>query len=82
MIATGLRGLLRRARFLGLLLTSALPAAGALAAEKGELPIPAATLALMTAKDTTPAAPILMRAYKKNPRSKSGSRTAANAMSF
>ena len=63
------RGFFRRGRLIWLLL---LPAAlaqiwaqGAGAAEKGELPIPAATLALMAAKDTTPAAPILMRAYKK-----------------
>lgn len=34
-------------------------------ASKGELPIPGATLALMAARDTTPAAPILMRAYKR-----------------
>jgi len=32
---------------------------------KHEAPIPAATLALMRAKDTTPAAPILIRTYKK-----------------
>jgi murein L,D-transpeptidase YafK len=35
------------------------------AASKGEIPIPAATLALMAARDTAPTAPILMRAYKK-----------------
>jgi len=50
---------------MGFVLLSALLAQGASAAEKGELPIPAATLALMAAKDTTPAAPILMRSYKK-----------------
>src|SRR3954449_6301462 len=32
---------------------------------KHEAPIPAATLALIRAKDTTPAAPILIRTYKK-----------------
>jgi len=32
---------------------------------KHEAPIPTATLALMRAKDTTPAAPILIRTYKK-----------------
>src|SRR3954447_3565604 len=32
---------------------------------KHEAPTPAATLVLMRAKDTTPAAPILIRAYKK-----------------
>ncbi len=48
-----------------LLLLSALLAQGASAAEKGALPIPTATLALMAAHDTTAAAPILMRAYKK-----------------
>jgi murein L,D-transpeptidase YafK len=50
---------------MGFVLLSALLAQGASAAEKGELPIPAATLALMAAKDTMPAAPILMRSYKK-----------------
>ena len=35
------------------------------AASKGEIPIPQATIALMAARDTTPDAPILMRAYKK-----------------
>ena len=59
------RGFLRRALLMGLILLAALPAGRASAAEKGELPIPAATLALMAAHDTTPAAPILMRAYKK-----------------
>lgn len=65
MIATALRGVFRSARFAGLILLAASLGGGARAAEKGELPIPAATLALMTAKDTTPAAPILMRAYKE-----------------
>jgi murein L,D-transpeptidase YafK len=59
------RGFFRRGRLMRLLLLSALLAQGARAAEKGELPIPAATLALMAAHDTTPAAPILMRSYKK-----------------
>ncbi|MEJ0092426.1 MAG: murein L,D-transpeptidase family protein [Methylocella sp.] len=35
------------------------------AATKGELPIPAATLALMAARDTSPSAPVLIRSYKK-----------------
>ncbi len=35
------------------------------AATKGELPIPAATLALMGARDTSPSAPVLIRSYKK-----------------
>ena len=39
------------------------PVAGDL--PKHEAPIPAATLALIRAKDTTPAAPILIRTYKK-----------------
>jgi len=34
-------------------------------ASKGDTPIPASTLALMAARDTTAAAPILIRAYKK-----------------
>jgi murein L,D-transpeptidase YafK len=38
---------------------------GAAAAPKDEAPIPGATLALMRARDTTPAAPILVRAFKK-----------------
>ncbi len=63
------RGFFRRGRLIWLLLLPAVLAQiwaqGAGAAEKGELPIPAATLALMAAKDTTPATPILMRAYKK-----------------
>lgn len=37
----------------------------AVAATKDEAPIPAPTLALMSARGTTPSAPILMRAYKK-----------------
>ena len=43
------------------------PGARAVAGDlpKHEAPIPAATLALMRAKDTTPAAPILIRTYKK-----------------
>jgi murein L,D-transpeptidase YafK len=48
-----------------ILLAAALFAQGAVAADKGEQPIPAATLALMDARDTTPTAPILMRSYKK-----------------
>ena len=48
-----------------LVLAATLAGRGAAAAEKGELPIPASTLALMATRDTTPAAPILMRAYKK-----------------
>jgi murein L,D-transpeptidase YafK len=32
---------------------------------KGDIPIPQATIALMASRDTTPDAPILMRAYKK-----------------
>jgi len=55
----------QRALLMGLILLAAPPAGRASASEKGELPIPAATLALMAAHDTTPAAPILMRAYKK-----------------
>ncbi|VTZ48262.1 conserved hypothetical protein [Methylocella tundrae] len=57
----------RRAAALIAALLAALFMAGAAAAgaSKGELPIPAATLALMAARDTTPDAPILMRAYKK-----------------
>jgi murein L,D-transpeptidase YafK len=47
------------------LLAAALVAQGAAAADKGEQPIPAATLALMDARDTAPTAPILMRSYKK-----------------
>ena len=39
--------------------------AGAASGHKSEAPIPAATLALMTAKDTAPAAPILIRTFKK-----------------
>ncbi|SFK23630.1 L,D-transpeptidase family protein [Methylocapsa palsarum] len=34
-------------------------------ASNGEAPIPAATLALMAARETTPAAPVLIRSYKK-----------------
>src|SRR5215212_6726066 len=34
-------------------------------APKHEAPIPVATLAIMRARDTTPAAPILIRTYKK-----------------
>ena len=59
------RGFFQRALLMGLILLAAPPAGRASASEKGELPIPAATLALMAAHDTTPAAPILMRAYKK-----------------
>jgi murein L,D-transpeptidase YafK len=62
---TSWRGFFRRARLMSLVLLAALLVERASAAEKGELPIPAATLALMAAHDTTPAAPILMRAYKK-----------------
>ena len=40
-------------------------AQGASALDKSEQPIPAATLALMAARDTTAAAPILMRSFKK-----------------
>ncbi|MFE1601716.1 L,D-transpeptidase family protein [Methylobacterium sp. ID0610] len=43
----------------------AAPAARAQSTPKHLTPLPAATLALMTARDTNPAAPILMRAYKK-----------------
>ncbi|ACL60726.1 L,D-transpeptidase family protein [Methylobacterium nodulans] len=43
----------------------AAPAARAEAVPKHLLPLPATTLALMTARNTTPGAPILMRAYKK-----------------
>jgi murein L,D-transpeptidase YafK len=39
--------------------------AGVVSAAKHEAPIPAATLALMTARDTTASAPILIRTFKK-----------------
>ncbi|GJD48291.1 hypothetical protein OPKNFCMD_1008 [Methylobacterium crusticola] len=48
------------------LLAAALPgAAGAAGLPKHAAPIPAATVALMAARDTTPAAPIVLRAYKQ-----------------
>ncbi|MGY2049224.1 L,D-transpeptidase family protein [Methylobacterium sp. JK268] len=60
----------RRARVLAVLVFASLallPAASApaLAVPKALTPIPAPTLALMTARGTDPSAPILMRAYKK-----------------
>ena len=61
---------------LGLALLLALSACqdGQYAASTRHLaPIPPATLALMSAKGVSPADPILMRAYKRSPRSSSGS---------
>lgn len=52
----------RAAAMLAVLLIAQTPVA---AATKGELPIPAATLALMAARDTSPSAPVLIRSYKK-----------------
>ena len=54
-----------RAAVIAGLLTSAGARAAPDGVPKHEAPIPAATLALMRAKDTSPAAPILIRAYKK-----------------
>src|SRR4051794_27372420 len=54
-----------RAAVIAVLLTSAGARAAPDGAPKHEAPIPAATLALMRAKDTSAAAPILIRAYKK-----------------
>jgi murein L,D-transpeptidase YafK len=54
-----------RAAVIAVLLTSAGGRAAPDGAPKHEAPIPAATLALMRAKDTSAAAPILIRAYKK-----------------
>src|SRR3954471_7862712 len=54
-----------RAAVIAVLLTSAGARAAPDGVPKHEAPIPAATLAFMRAKDTSPAAPILIRAYKK-----------------
>src|SRR3954471_4191314 len=54
-----------RAAVIAVLLTSAGARAAPDGLPKHEAPIPTATLALMRAKDTTPAAPILIRTYKK-----------------
>src|SRR4051794_17794420 len=54
-----------RAAVIAVLLTSAGARAAPDGAPKHEAPVPAATLALMRAKDTSAAAPILIRAYKK-----------------
>ena len=50
---------------LGALLGLSLWAAPALAVEKGKAPVPAATLALMGQRNMAPAAPILIRSFKK-----------------
>src|SRR3954453_6702951 len=54
-----------RAAVIAVLLTSAGARAAPDGVPKHEAPIPAATLALMRAKDASAAAPILIRAYKK-----------------
>src|SRR4051794_33294571 len=54
-----------RAMTMAVLLASVYGSAAAADAAKHEAPIPAATLALMRAKDTTPTAPVLIRTYKK-----------------
>jgi murein L,D-transpeptidase YafK len=46
-------------------LVAASGSARAASVSKGEAPIPAATLALMAARETTAAAPVLIRSYKK-----------------
>jgi murein L,D-transpeptidase YafK len=48
-----------------LALAALLMAQGAAAADRSEQPVPEATLALIAARDAMPAAPILMRAFKK-----------------
>src|SRR3954468_17356414 len=54
-----------RAMTMAVLLASVYGSAAAADVAKHEAPIPAATLALMRAKDTTPTAPVLIRTYKK-----------------
>src|SRR6185295_8846425 len=54
-----------RAMTMAVLLASVYGSAAAADVAKHEAPIPAATLALMRAKDTTPPAPVLIRTYKK-----------------
>src|SRR3954471_4334719 len=54
-----------RAMTMAVLLVSVYGSAAAADVAKHEAPIPAATLALMRAKDTTPTAPVLIRTYKK-----------------
>jgi len=54
-----------RAMTMAVLLASVYGSAAAADVPKHEAPIPAATLALVRAKDTTPTAPVLIRTYKK-----------------
>src|SRR4051812_35746489 len=54
-----------RVMTMAVLLVSVYGSAAAADVAKHEAPIPAATLALMRAKDTTPTAPVLIRTYKK-----------------
>ena len=55
----------RKAGFLAAVLAAVLVVHDVSAASKHEAPIPAATLALVRERGTTPAAPILVRVYKK-----------------
>ena len=64
---TGLRLRLRRLALASLCLLAIVPAIPAHAqSDKASAPIPSATLALMRTKGTGPAAPMLLRAYKKD----------------